>query len=202
MAKCAFCHCPLEETQGNAVPSPAVAHAIGQGYSPEMSPSWQIMKETAARSVTDYEADCSDAVLAEKWKRQLTMPNRRFRICDSCFSTLFPYLPKNPDGMTDQVFAPSYERHDASHDAALGLIVPINTSVWAIFASYAALFSLLMVTAPVALILGIIALRDVRKNPQLRGTFRAIFAIVMGTIFTLILVGIIVFALIAGAMGW
>jgi len=189
MAKCAFCQCPLEENQGSIVPSPAMTQAFGQGYSPEMSPSWQTMKETAARAVTDYEADCSDATLAESWRRQLTLPNRRFRICNHCFSTLLPYLPKNP---TDQVFSSSTPQYNSSNDAALGLIVPINTSVWAIFASYAALFSVLVFPAPIALILGIIALRDVRKHPGMKGKARAIFAIIMGTLIPLC---VLVFAL-------
>ncbi|MCL2349123.1 MAG: DUF4190 domain-containing protein [Planctomycetaceae bacterium] len=196
MAKCAFCHCSLEGTQGSLVPSQAMAHAFAQGYSPEMSPSWPTMKETAVKAVTDYEADCSDAALAESWKRQLTLPNRRFRMCDRCFSTLFPYLPADPGELLRSTPQSSF-----SDDSALKYIVPINTSIWAIFASYAALFSVIVFPAPIALILGIIALIDVRRHPEKKGMVRAIFAIVMGTIFTLLMLALFLFAVITDSIG-
>ena len=197
MAKCAFCHCSLEGTQGSLVPSQAMAYAVAQGYSPEMSPSWPTMKETAVKAITDYEADCSDAALAESWKRQLTLPNRQFRLCDRCFSTLFRYLPTDPGELLRSVPQPSY-----SDDPVLGYIVPISTSIWAIFASYAALLSVIVFPAPLALILGIIALIDVRRHPEKKGMVRAIFAIVMGTIFTLLIPALFLFAYIADSAGW
>jgi hypothetical protein len=73
-------------------------------------------------------------------------------------------------------------------DPALGLLIPINTSVLAIFAGYAGLFSVLCFPAPLALLLGILALMHLKKNPKLRGKGRAIFAIVMGTVFTIPLI--------------
>ena len=93
-------------------------------------------------------------------------------------------------------------QYSPSNDAALGLIVPINTSVWAIFASYAALLSVICFPAPIALILGIIALMDVRKHPGMKGKGRAIFAIIMGSIFTVLLLVSIVFAVVGNAAGW
>jgi len=176
MAKCAFCHCSLEENQGSIIPGEAMAYAIGQGYSPDMSPSWPAMKETAVKAITDYEADCSDAALAASWKRQLTLPGRRFRLCDSCFSTLFRFLPADPGKIPRA--APQYA---PSNGAALGYIVPINTSIWAIFASYAALVGMaLFPIALISLILGIVALVDVKKHPEKGGQGRAIFAIIVG----------------------
>ncbi|MBY0514767.1 MAG: DUF4190 domain-containing protein [Gemmataceae bacterium] len=80
-------------------------------------------------------------------------------------------------------------------DAALGLLVPLNTSVLAILASYAALFSVLCFPAPVALLLGILALGQLKKNPKLRGHGRAWFAIVMGSIGSVLLAAGIVAAL-------
>ena len=186
MSKCAFCHCPLEGSQGSIVPSNAMAYAFEQGYSPEMSPSWPTMKETALKAITDYEADCSDAVLAENWKRQLTLPNRRFRLCDHCFSTLFRFLPTDPGLLPCAGSQTSF-----SDDPALGYIIPINTSIWAIFASYAGLMSIAMFPAPFALILGIIALIDIKKHPEKKGKGRAIFAIVMAIVAPLLLFGLI-----------
>ena len=156
-----------------------MAYAIAEGYSPDMSPSWPAMKETALRAITDYEADCSDAALAASWKRQLTLPGRRFRLCDSCFSTLFRFLPTDPGKIPR--CAPHYA---TANDDALAYIVPINTSVWAIFASYAGLLALAGIFAPLALLLGIIALWDVKKHPEKKGKGRAVFAVVMGAVFT------------------
>jgi hypothetical protein len=59
-------------------------------------------------------------------------------------------------------------------------------SGWATAAMYVGLFAVLLLPAPIALILGIIALRDCKKR-SLEGKGRAIFAIVMGAIFSLIL---------------
>ena len=178
MAQCAFCRCSLEESQGSLVPGNAMAYAIAQGDSPEMSPSWPTMKETAVKAITDYEADCSDAALVASWKRQLTLPNRRFRLCDHCFSTLFRYLPTDPGKIPRSAAQPAY-----SDDPALGYIVPINTSIWAIFASYAALVGMaLFPVALIALILGIVALYDIKKHPGKGGKGRAIFAIVVGIV--------------------
>lgn len=64
----------------------------------------------------------------------------------------------------------------------LGLVIPVNTSVLAIIAGYLGLISVLLVPAPFALLLGILALVQLGKNPDLRGRGRAWFAVVMGTI--------------------
>jgi hypothetical protein len=74
---------------------------------------------------------------------------------------------------------------EPADDPALRFIVPVNTSVLAIAAGYMGLFAVLCVPAPLALLLGILALVQLKKNPKLHGRGRAIFAIVMGAIFTL-----------------
>lgn len=75
---------------------------------------------------------------------------------------------------------------DPFDDPAMGLVLPVNTSALAIAAGYMGLFAVLCAPAPVALILGILALRQLRRNPKQRGRGRAIFGIVMGTLFTLV----------------
>ena len=45
-----------------------------------------------------------------------------------------------------------------------------------------------MIFAPFALITGILAVLDIKKNPEKHGMGRAIFGIVMGTLFSIILV--------------
>jgi hypothetical protein len=67
------------------------------------------------------------------------------------------------------------------------LLLPVGRSVLAIIAGYLGLFSVLLIPAPVALLVGILALRDMRRNPTKHGMGRAIFGIVMGTLGTLLL---------------
>ncbi|MDR1492788.1 MAG: DUF4190 domain-containing protein [Planctomycetaceae bacterium] len=191
MSQCAFCHDLLEEKKGNIIPGYAFVYAFQQGYALENSPSWQTMKETAVKAITDYEADCSDSVLAENWRRQLTFPNRRFRVCDACFSALRPYLPDNPNDIPRNLSYFSFSSD--SFNSSLSWIVPIQTSILAMIAGYAGMFSVLCIPAPLALILGILAFAHLRKHPEKKGMGRAIFAIVMGTVFSLflcILIGI------------
>ena len=72
-------------------------------------------------------------------------------------------------------------------DPAMRLLLPVGRSVWAILAGYFGLFSVLFFPAPLSLLFGILALRDIKKHPEKGGKGRAIFGIVMGAIFTLFL---------------
>ena len=79
-------------------------------------------------------------------------------------------------------------RSEPENDPALKFVVPLNTSALAIVAGYLGLLSVLCFPAPFALLLGVLALQHLKKNPKLDGKGRAIFAIVMGAIFTVPLV--------------
>jgi len=171
---CTFCSCPLSETEGSIVPSTAMEAAVRSGFLPEMLPSWDHMQQIAMESLKDSNMPLTGQFLSERWKQRLVYPGRRWRVCDQCFPPLLQYLPKNP-AATAQV-----------NDPVLGWVVPVYTSPWAIFAGYAGLCSPIFIPAPIALILGIIALRHIRANPHLGGRGRAIFAIIMGTIFSII----------------
>jgi len=72
-------------------------------------------------------------------------------------------------------------------DPTMRLLLPVGRSVWAVLAGYAGLFAVLGIFAPISLILGIVALVDLKRHPEKHGKGRAIFAVVMGTIFSLIL---------------
>lgn len=74
-----------------------------------------------------------------------------------------------------------------SDDAAMRLILPVGRSGLAIAAGYAGLFAILILPAPLALLLGILAVMDIKKHPEKHGMGRAIFAIIMGGIFSIIL---------------
>ncbi len=79
-------------------------------------------------------------------------------------------------------------------DAVVRMLLPVGRSAWAIAAGYAGLFAVLFLPAPVALLLGLLAIRDLRKHPEKHGWGRAIFGLVMGTLFSLLLA----FGLVAG----
>ena len=83
-------------------------------------------------------------------------------------------------------------RREESGDDGLHFVVPVNTSGLAIAAGYVGLISVLCLPAPIALILGILAVRHLKKNPKMHGMGRAIFAIAMGAIFSIVFVGMLV----------
>lgn len=96
-------------------------------------------------------------------------------------------------------FAPPPPRpiQDLGDDAAVRMLLPVGRSGWAIAAGYAGLFALLCFTAPLAIILGVIAIIHLRRNPKLHGWGRAIFGLVMGVVFTIPMV----IMLVSMAMG-
>lgn len=69
-------------------------------------------------------------------------------------------------------------RKDPAGSKSLSLFLPIGVNGWAIAASY---LSLIPCGGQLAPILGIIALRRLKKNPHQRGKGRSWFAIVLGT---------------------
>jgi Protein of unknown function (DUF2510) len=76
-------------------------------------------------------------------------------------------------------------------DRILEFLLPVNRSGLAIAAGYAGLFSILLVFAPVSLLLGILAVRDLSARPGVGGRGRAWFGLVAGGIGTVILLGIL-----------
>lgn len=78
-------------------------------------------------------------------------------------------------------------------DAGIRMLLPVGRSGWAIAAGYLGLLSVLLLPAPVALIISLLAIRDIRRDSTKHGMGRAVFGLIMGIIFTglLIFVGII-----------
>jgi hypothetical protein len=76
-------------------------------------------------------------------------------------------------------------RRPPAGDDGLQYVLPVNTNGLAIAAGYLGLVSVLCVPAPFALILGILAMRQLSRNPEQHGKGRAIFGIVMGVIFSI-----------------
>jgi hypothetical protein len=81
-----------------------------------------------------------------------------------------------------------YEERDIGDDPAMRLILPVGLSGWAIASGYLGLISVLLVPAPFAVLTGILAIREMSRNPKKHGMGRAIFGIVMGSLFSIGLV--------------
>ncbi|MEO8275008.1 MAG: GYF domain-containing protein [Thermoanaerobaculia bacterium] len=77
-------------------------------------------------------------------------------------------------------------------DPAMRVLLPVGRSAWAIAAGYLGLFSLLVVPAPFALFCGIMALREMRRNPKKHGMGRTVFGLVLGGLGTIVLVVLLV----------
>ena len=84
---------------------------------------------------------------------------------------------------------PNLKFANPTSDAELKWLIPVGRSGWAIAAGYFGLFSVIGLGAPLALIAGIVALRDIKRNPGLGGKGRAIFGVVMGAICSLLAAG-------------
>lgn len=66
-------------------------------------------------------------------------------------------------------------------------ILPVGRSGWAIAAGYMALFGLLVLPAPAALLLGIVAAVDLVRHPDKHGWGRTTFALVVGVVGSVVL---------------
>jgi len=82
-------------------------------------------------------------------------------------------------------------RPAAGDDPMMRMLLPVGRSGWAIAAGYLGLLSFLGIFAPVALIIGIVAVRDIKKHPEKHGMGRAWFGIVMGALGTIAIAVII-----------
>jgi hypothetical protein len=91
------------------------------------------------------------------------------------------------------------KQRDLGDDPAMRLLLPVGLSGWAIVAGYLGLISVLAVPAPFAVLTGILAIREMRRNPKKHGMGRAVFGIVMGSFGTILLLLILV-GLVAASM--
>jgi hypothetical protein len=88
-------------------------------------------------------------------------------------------------------------RPDPLDDPALKYVLPVNTSGWAIAAGYLGLFAVICLPAPVALIVGLVAIGHVRRK-KLNGMGRAVFGTVMGGLGTAFMAFFLVLGLVQG----
>ena len=81
---------------------------------------------------------------------------------------------------------------DLGDDVGMRLLLPVGRSGWAIASGYLGLISVLVIPAPFALLTGILAIREMKRNPKKHGMGRAVFGILMGTLGTIALVFVLV----------
>lgn len=78
------------------------------------------------------------------------------------------------------------DMEEPGQDAVTRMLIPIGRSGWAIAAGYMGLLSLIPFFGIFALILGLVALNDIKKHPDKHGKGRAWFGVVMGIIATIL----------------
>ena len=103
-------------------------------------------------------------------------------------------LPPPPPDQIDQPPYPAPHQF-IGHDAGIRMLLPVGRSGWAIAAGYLGLFGLAIVPAPLALIISIVAIMDIRKSKTTgkpkHGMGRAVFGIIVGIVGTLVLLGML-----------
>ncbi len=110
--------------------------------------------------------------------------------CGACGNTITITESANPfrdaSGHSGWEFGPP--EPDTEDTLAMRMLLPVGRSPWAIAAGYAGLFSLLLLPAPIAFVLSLIAISHVRGHPNRHGMGRAVFGLVMGSLGSIILI--------------
>lgn len=106
------------------------------------------------------------------------------KFCADCGSQINPKAEICPHCGVRQIQAAA-----AGSNAGMRMLLPVDRSGLAIAAGYAGFFALLVLPAPLALILGILAVLDIRKNSDKHGMGRALFGLITGALGTFILLG-------------
>jgi len=74
---------------------------------------------------------------------------------------------------------------DEKSDTITRLILPVGRSRWAIMAGYLGLLSFIPGVGIIAIAAGVLAVRDIKRNPEKHGMGRAITGIVLGVLLSL-----------------
>jgi hypothetical protein len=74
---------------------------------------------------------------------------------------------------------------DIGDDPMMRMILPVGVSGWAVVSGYLGLLSVLLFPGPFALWTGILAIREIKRNPRKHGMGRSVFGIAMGSLGTI-----------------
>ena len=106
--------------------------------------------------------------------------------------------PYQPPALPDQgsELHPPAQQQSIGDNAGIRMLLPVGRSGWAIAAGYLGLFGLVIVPAPLALIVSIIAIISIRKSKNTtkpkHGMGRAIFGLIVGIVGTFILATLLI----------
>jgi hypothetical protein len=111
-----------------------------------------------------------------------------------------PHQPPNPfgdqppgDPFAPGAYRPGQPSPDIADDPAMRWVLPVGQSAWSIASGYLGLLSLaLCFLGPFAVLTGVVAIVELRKNPRLSGWGRAIIGIVLGSLGSIGLVVLII----------
>lgn len=92
-------------------------------------------------------------------------------LCPKCGASVQPKVVLNDD--------------DNAATSIIGMLVPIGRSGLAIAAGYAGLLSFIPGVGLAAIVLGVLALRDIKAHPEKHGAGRAWTGIILGVLFSL-----------------
>ena len=107
------------------------------------------------------------------------------------FGDVPPPGPQYVNPYQPSPYAPQYQQPGI--DPALGFIVPVGQSVWAIVSGYLGLLSLgVCFLGPLAVITGIVGIRDIQKHPGRGGIIRCVIGIVFGLLGSLGMVFVLI----------
>jgi hypothetical protein len=95
--------------------------------------------------------------------------------------------PMQQTPMQQPGFAYGFAQPPPRRDRALEMVVPINRAPLAIVAGYLGLFSLILLPGPIAVVVSIVALKQLRTTPEVGGRGRAWFGLIAGSFASLIL---------------
>ena len=96
-----------------------------------------------------------------------------------------PAIPVAPPTAPGPVVAPALGPQET--ELGMRMLIPIGRSPFAIVAGYLGLLSITLIPAPFALLFGIAAVVHIRRGTHVHGMGRAVFAIVMGVLGSILL---------------
>ncbi len=111
--------------------------------------------------------------------------------CSECGETIqipgmnvaLPVDANEPHGFATPYQAPANPGMPVKHTARERMLFPVDRSILAIVSGYLGLVSICLLPAPIALVTGVLAVRDIRKSEgRKHGMGRAVFGIVMGSL--------------------
>ncbi len=105
----------------------------------------------------------------------------------------FSQPPQQPTYANPQPFQPV----TPPNEDPMRFVIPVNPSGWAVASGYLGLFATTCVLAPFAIITAILAFRDIKRDPSKTGIGRAWFGLIMGIIFTIVLLIFVIMAIVS-----